>query len=477
MLFNSLEFLTFLPLVFIIYWFLLGHSRKGQNLFVVVASYFFYGLWDWRFLALIAFSTLLSYVCALTISNAQKRLTAKIYLIVNISVNLLILGIFKYYNFFVENLISLFHGFGITFDYVSINVILPVGISFYTFQTLSYSIDVYRKQIDATSDIVAFFAYVSFFPQLVAGPIERASNLLPQFLQKRTFKYEEAIDGMRLILLGFFKKIVIADNCAAISNTIFDNYQTCNSYGLIMGALAFTFQIYGDFSGYSDIAIGVSRLFGIRLNKNFQSPYYSRSIPEFWRRWHISLNTWFRDYVYIPMGGNRCGKFKQSVNSMTVFLLSGLWHGANWTYITWGAYHGILTLPNVFWKKSKRLPSSQPDIFRVLSCIMTFCFVVFGWIIFRSSTIGNALGYIVGIFTHTVFPQTGLESLSKTNIIVTIVFIIVLLFAEWANKDNRHAFDFSNIRSRIIRWAIYILITFSILLFAGKATPFVYFQF
>lgn len=354
MLFNSFEFLIYLPIVFILYWFVFNKTLKLQNLLVVVVSYIFYGWWDWRFLLLIGFTTLCSYLSGILIASYEgRRKLQKAVSICNIVLNLTILGIFKYFNFFADNFAILFRSFGYEINWVTLDILLPVGISFYTFQALSYSIDVYQKKIEPTKDIIAFFAFISFFPQLVAGPIERATNLLPQFLRERKFDYSAAVDGCRQMLWGFFKKIVIADNCAVCVNSIFENYTELPASTLLLGGFWFTFQIYCDFSGYSDIAIGCAKLFGIKLMKNFNFPYFSRDIAEFWRRWHISLTTWFRDYIYIPLGGSRVGKWKAVRNTMIIFLVSGFWHGANWTFIVWGGI-SCFTFPTLAsWKKKQ----------------------------------------------------------------------------------------------------------------------------
>jgi len=358
MLFNSIEFLLFLPVTFAVYWFWADRQR-WQNLFIVAASYLFYGWWDWKFLLLIAFTTLCSYVCGLGIETYRgSARKSKAVCAFNIIINLAILGVFKYYDFFAVNFRDLMAVMGFEVDVVMLHLILPVGISFYTFQALSYTIDVYRGKMDVAHDIVAFFAFLSFFPQLVAGSIERAVNLYPQFLRRRSFDYDMAVEGCRMILLGMFKKIVIADGAAVVVNMVFGNVEGYNASSLWIAALLFSFQIYGDFSGYSDIAIGVARLFGIKLMRNFNLPYLSRNVAEFWRRWHISLNTWFVDYIYIPLGGSRVGTRKTLRNVVVVFLVSGLWHGANWTYIAWGAYHALLFVPLLFGgnhnQKSKR---------------------------------------------------------------------------------------------------------------------------
>ena len=404
MLFNSIEFMLFLPVVFLLYWFVFDRfidkskwQLHFQNAFVVVASYVFYGWWDWRFLLLIAFTSLCSWLSGVLMQKVDNNLDVgeaisesksvirnrKIITAVNIVLNLAILAIFKYYDFFATEFARLFH---ISRDGILLKVILPVGISFYTFQALSYSIDVYRRKIEPTKDIVAFFAFISFFPQLVAGPIERATNLLPQFLKKREFDYATAVDGCRQILWGLFKKIVVADKCAVVVNEIFADYANMPASLLMVGALFFTFQIYGDFSGYSDIAIGTAKLFGIKLMRNFNVPYFSRDIAEFWRRWHVSLNTWFRDYVYIPLGGSRTTKAKVVRNTFVIFLLSGLWHGANWTFIVWGAYHALLFLPLILLGKNRKYTNVVaegkllPRVKEICMMLLTFLLVALGWI-------------------------------------------------------------------------------------------------
>ncbi len=353
MLFNSIDFAIFLPVVFFLYWFVTNHNLKLQNALLVVASYIFYGWWDWTFLSLIAFSSFVDYFVGIGLSKTDNSRKRKILLLISILVNLGFLGFFKYCNFFLDNFVEAFSFFGQSINVQGLNIVLPVGISFYTFQTLSYSIDVYRRKLEPTKDVVAFFAFVSFFPQLVAGPIERATNLLPQFYIERKFEYDKAVDGMRQILWGLFKKMVIADNCAYYATDIFTNYQDYPGSTLLLGVFFFAFQIYGDFSGYSDIAIGTSRLFGFNLMKNFAFPYFSRDIAEFWRRWHISLSTWFRDYVYIPLGGSRGGKWMNIRNIFVIFIVSGFWHGANWTFIIWGALNALYFLPLMLLSKNR----------------------------------------------------------------------------------------------------------------------------
>ena len=489
MLFNSIEFLIYLPIVFLLYWEVFQPYLKLQNLFIVVVSYIFYGWWNWRLLFLIALTSLLSWGSGMMIHKLrnhhhsnEKR--CKLVTIGNIVINLGILATFKYYNFFIDSLMEACSIFGIHLSLHSIQLILPVGISFYTFQALSYTIDVYKRTLKPTQDIVAFFAYVSFFPQLVAGPIERAANLLPQFYHTRSFNYAKAVDGMRQILWGFFKKIVIADNCASLVNTIWDNYEQATSGMLLAGAFLFAFQIYGDFSGYSDIAIGTARLFGIELKRNFHFPYFSRDIAEFWRKWHISLNTWFRDYVYIPLGGSRCGKVKQIRNTFTIFALSGLWHGANWTYVIWGIYHALLFIPLMMLGKNRKHLNNiannnfLPSFKEMGHIITTFILVMFGWIIFRAKSISEATHYISLLFSQsTLIPNIHEIGLSTILFYSTLLLILLLQITEWIQRNKEHGLQIEQISSTFIRWSIYIFVLMLIAIFPGKQETFIYFQF
>ena len=354
MLFNSLDFAIFLPIFFILYWYVTNRNLQLQNFLIVVASYIFYGWWDWRFLFLIFFSSITDYIIGKCLQITEKEKYRKTLLWISIVTNIGFLGFFKYYNFFVDSFVTAFSFFGKSISVNSLDIILPVGISFYTFQTLSYTIDVYKRKLEPAKDIISFLAFVSFFPQLVAGPIERATNLLPQFYKKRVFEYDKAVDGMRQMLWGLFKKVVIADNCAEYANAIFNNYTDFSGSTLVLGAIFFTFQIYCDFSGYSDMAIGMSRLFGFNLMKNFAFPYFSRDIAEFWRRWHISLSTWFRDYLYIPLGGSKGSLLTIVRNTFIIFLVSGFWHGANWTFIIWGFLNALYFLPLLLVKRNRR---------------------------------------------------------------------------------------------------------------------------
>ena len=480
MLFNSIEFAVFLPIVFLLYWFAFNKNLRLQNLFIVVVSYVFYGWWDWRFLILIAFTSFCSWGSGLLIEKYKNEpRKAKTVSVLNIVLNLLILGVFKYYDFFVTSFANLFLG-GKT-DGLLLKIILPVGISFYTFQALSYSIDVYRGKLEPTRDIIQFFAFVSFFPQLVAGPIERATNLLPQFEKSRIFDYDKAVDGMRQILWGLFKKMVVADNCAVYVERVFSTYQEQSGSTLLLAAVFFTFQIYCDFSGYSDIAIGTAKLFGIKLMRNFNMPYFSRDIAEFWRRWHISLTTWFRDYVYIPMGGSRVGKAKVVRNTFVIFLLSGLWHGANWTFIAWGAYHSLLFLSLILTGKNRKYTNQVadgrwlPSIKETGQMLVTFLFAVIGWIIFRADSIGQAWGYFCGICNKSLFTVPWLNL--KSYYLPVVFSIFVLLVVEWLQRDKEHAFDLSGIKSHVLKFAIYYLMVVVLFWFGGQSETFIYFQF
>lgn len=482
MLFNSLEFAIFLPLFFLLYWFVFNKHIKTQNLLIVIASYIFYGWWDWRFLILIAFTSLCSYFSGILIS--KSRITpphnkyAKYIVATNIIINIGVLGYYKYLNFFIDSFNTAFSLFGSQLSLSGLALILPVGISFYTFQALSYSIDVYRSKIKPTNNIVDFFAYVSFFPQLVAGPIERATNLLPQFAKKREFDYSFAVAGCKQILWGLFLKMLVADNCAPIVNDIFTDYETLRGSTLFLGALLFTFQIYGDFAGYSYIAIGVSKLFGFNLMTNFNYPYLSRDIAEFWRRWHISLSSWFRDYLYIPLGGSRGGKWLSLRNTLIIFIVSGFWHGANWTFVIWGLYHGLLFIPLLLTNKNRKnlniVAENKifPTVKEFLQVISTFILVVFGWIFFRAEDISKAILYIQRIFTTSLFSIP--DNILETSF--TLLFIFIMVLVEWSNRGKE--FGLAYISTKVwVRYSVYIIIGLFIIIFAGKDEAFIYFQF
>ena len=488
MLFNSLDFALFLPIVFLLYWFVTNKNRNLQNFLIVVTSYVFYGWWDWRFLSLIIFSTLVDYSIGILLLKEKKRLQRKLLLWISIGVNLGFLGFFKYYNFFLDNFVSAFSFCGMEINANSLNIILPVGISFYTFQTLSYTIDVYKKKLEPTKDVIAFSAFVSFFPQLVAGPIERATNLLPQFYKKREFVYSKAVDGMRQILWGLFKKVVIADNCAQYANEIFNNSANYSGSTLVAGALFFTFQIYGDFSGYSDIAIGTSRLFGFSLKQNFAFPYFSRDIAEFWRRWHISLSTWFRDYLYIPLGGSLGGTWMKVRNTFIIFIVSGFWHGANWTFIVWGALNAIYFLPLLLTKNNRNNLETVaqgklfPSIKELSLMLLTFGLTVFSWIFFRAENIGQAIHFIqdmlIGLTSKSEYVQTFNMFYWEIGFLFPLI-LILFIFSEWIGRHGQYAISHIGQRwYRPLRWGFFSLIIFLIGMFmASVESQFIYFQF
>ena len=484
MLFNSIDFALFLPIVFVLYWFLVNKHLRLQNSLIVFASYVFYGFWDWRFLFLILFSTIVDYSVGIGLQHTPDKSKRKLLLLASILVNLGFLGFFKYYNFFLDNFVDAFTFFGYKISSTSLNIILPVGISFYTFQTLSYTIDVYRRNLTACKDFIAFSAFVSFFPQLVAGPIERATRLLPQFYTHREFNFSKAVDGMRQILWGLFKKVVIADNCAEFANLIFENYSTYGGSTLILGALFFTFQIYGDFSGYSDIAIGTARLFGFDLMRNFAFPYFSRDIAEFWRRWHISLSTWFRDYLYIPLGGSRGSSWVKIRNVFIIFVVSGFWHGANWTFIVWGALNAIYILPLVLLKSNRNNLETVaagklfPKLREVFAILLTFSLTVFAWIFFRAENVEHAFSYIENLFTHSVLSIPEIEGKAKAY--TTLLLITFLLIIEWIGRDQQHALEKMRLlKRRTIRWSAYVFIVLLIYFMGNfsESIEFIYFQF
>ncbi|MFW5803658.1 MAG: MBOAT family O-acyltransferase [bacterium] len=483
MLFNSIDFALFLPIVFLFYWFVFNKSIRLQNLLIVLASYIFYGWWDWRFLFLIVVSTLTDFIIGKSLNKTNSNFNRKWLLIISIVINIGILGFFKYFNFFYENFAAAFTFFGLSIKENTLNIILPVGISFYTFQTLSYTIDVYRKKLEPTNDFIAFSAYVSFFPQLVAGPIERAVNLLPQFKKSRKFNVDSAKEGLRQILWGFFKKVVIADNCAEFSNLIFSNPNDYSGSTLVIGVIFFAFQIYGDFSGYSDIAIGTAKLFGFNLMRNFAFPYFSRDIAEFWRRWHISLSTWFRDYLYIPLGGSKGGNWMKIRNTIIIFVVSGFWHGANWTFIVWGFLNAIYFLPLMLTNRNRlnlEVPAKHsifPSFKEFSQIILTFSLTLLAWVFFRSESLPHAFNFLAGIFSYSFFTIPDFAGIGRTIPIIFLVIFMVLV--EWVNREK--GFALSNIGMNwktIYRWSFYSFIVFLIGMYMQtEETPFIYFQF
>ena len=475
MLFNSIDFAIFLPIVFVLYWLVLKNQLRLQNVLLLLASYIFYGWWDWRFLSLILFSTIVDFCIGLYLKKSSNIITRNYLLWTSVLVNIGLLMFFKYFNFFIDNFVSAFTFFGSEIQSNTLNIILPVGISFYTFQTLSYTIDVYKGRLEPTDNFIQFATFVSFFPQLVAGPIERAKNLLPQFNVKRHFDPNFAMSGVYLIIWGLFKKVVVADNCAFFVNQIFNGSADFSSMELFLGAVLFGFQIYGDFSGYSDIAIGVARLFGFSLMLNFSFPYFSRSIAEFWRRWHISLSTWFRDYVYIPLGGSRSSKYVNVRNVFIVFLVSGFWHGANWTFIIWGAIHALLFLPLLLANKNRTyVNETKMSLTQLPKIVLTFVLVTLAWVFFRADTANDAFLYITDIFSFKGFTIQLFYETSKSLLFSGIIgiSILVMLFLELsAAQKNKREVILSPTKAIVIT----ILITFMGVF--KNPSDFIYFQF
>lgn len=478
MLFNSFEYALFLPLVFIIYWALNRTDLRWQNLFILIVSYIFYGFWDWRFLTLIFFSSCVDFLMGKSIYNESSEGRKKLYLLISLFVNLGLLVVFKYFNFFADSLVDLVGLFGGELGYVTLNIILPVGISFYTFQTLSYTIDIYRDQLEPTKDVISFFAFVSFFPQLVAGPVERASSLLPQFQIKRKFSQSLAMDGVRQIFWGLFKKVVVADNCAVFVNLIFADHTSQSGLMLILGAVLFAFQVYCDFSGYSDIAIGSAKLLGFKLMTNFKTPYFSLNFGEFWKRWHISLSTWIMDYVYNPLVIKwRHWTIKGIVlSSIVTFTLMGLWHGPAWHYVVFGTVLGIYLSFEAYskkWRKRVR-KKSNPLLYTWASRIVTFFLWCIACVLFRASDVEQALSYYTLTFTNNFIPEN-LNTLF--NLKYCGLFIVVLLFFDWIFKDEEHTFRVDKFRKPFARYLSYSTVFMMLMIFAGKQQEFIYFQF
>jgi len=479
MFFNSLAYLIFLPIVFIAYWFLSFRSLRIQNILLLIASYIFYAFWNWHFLFLLVFSTFLDYFTGLKIYQSNSIHRKRVWLAISVVTNLGFLAVFKYYNFFVDSFAEMLRHVGFEPHYTTLQVILPVGISFYTFHGLSYVFDIYYDRFKPRTNVVDYSLFVSFFPLLVAGPIERATHLLPQIENQRTFDYAKAVDGLRQILWGLFKKMVIADNCAEIANKIFNNTGPYNGSALAVGAIFFTIQIYGDFSGYSDIALGTARLFGIELLQNFAFPYFSRDIAEFWRRWHMSLNTWFRDYLYFPLGGSRGSKWQQIRNTFIIFLVSGFWHGANWTFVAWGAFHACCFLPLMLFNRNRHnleivaKGKLFPNFREIVGMIITFGLVVIGWVIFRCSTISEALHYIRGMLSQSLFQYPNL------HMPWYLISLVIFFFAvEWYGREDNFALrSIATSWPRLARWSFYYAIIFAIFYCTGSSQQFIYFQF
>lgn len=481
MLFNSFEFAVFLPIVFAIYWLLNRTSVKLQNLFVLAASYLFYGWWDWRFLFLIFISSLADYCFGLLMEKYESKSHKKWVLYGSLAVNLGLLGFFKYYNFFIENFVEAFSFFGFTPNISSLNLILPVGISFYTFQTLSYTIDIYRGRLKPTKDFVLFATFVSFFPQLVAGPIERAQRLIPQFERKRKFSYSQSVEGLRQILWGLFKKVVVADNCAYFVDLIYEDPSAYNGSTLLLGAVFFALQVYGDFSGYSDIAIGTARLFGIKLVKNFAYPFFARDIAEFWRRWHISQTTWFRDYVGLSLGGSKGNRLIAVRNTTVIFLVSGFWHGASWNFIIWGLLNALLYIPILISRKHRRHTGivandrSLPNGRELFLMGMNLLVISLTFVFPRAVDVTQSFGYLSMMFSTSMFTSP-FTQLSDEKL--TIAFICFMFLLEWVNRRHDFALQKFGLKWPVaLRYLFYYLLIFAILKYGGAPHDYYYFQF
>ena len=476
MLFNSWAFIPFIIVFFLAYWFLFNNNVKYQNAFIAFGSFIFYGLWDVRFLLLLWLSLIVDFAVGYYLEKTEAPQKRKLLIWFSVLFNIGLLMFFKYFNFFSQSAGKLFSLFGLKADFVTLNLVLPIGISFYTFQSLSYTLEVYKRKLKGTSDLVSYAAFIGFFPQLVAGPIERAANMLPQFYKPRSFDYSKCVGGLQLILWGLFKKVVVADTCAKLANNAFDNYRHLDGSYLIFGAIYFSFQIYGDFSGYTDIARGLGKLLGFDLKINFMYPYFSRNIGEFWRRWHISLSSWFRDYLYIPLGGSLGSKSKTLRNTAIVFLVSGFWHGANWTFICWGALHGLYYVPLVAMNKHKTYNNTVaenknfPNAKELVSILTTFALVVFAWIFFRSDSLQNALEYIRRIFSIHKFDFPGKYD--------ALLVVVAMLIIDWVGRHHESALSaFVRNRHFIVRYTVYMLLGLWVYANFSGQNEFIYFRF
>lgn len=478
MLFNSLHFAFFLPLVFLLYWFVTKNNTRCQNILLLLVSYYFYACWDWRFLFLLCFSTFLDYITGIKVANSTNKTKRKFWFWLSVSVNIGFLAAFKYYDFFAQSFAMALSSINIHVDTLTLGLILPVGISFYTFHGLSYVIDIYKSRIQAEQNFVDYGVFVGFFPLLVAGPIERATHLLPQIKKKRFFDYSKAVDGLRQILWGLFKKVVIADSCAEVANQIFNHSTEYNGATLAFGAIMFSIQIYGDFSGYSDIALGTARLFGIELLKNFSFPYFSRNIAEFWRRWHISLSSWFRDYLYIPLGGSKVDTWKKIRNTFIIFIVSGFWHGANWTFIVWGGLNAIFIMPSIILNTNREYINSIadttffPNFRETISIVITFFLTTFAWIFFRSESVSHAFQIISVIFSPSLISLP--QILPKVTLFLVLLFFVI----EWFGRKENHALEYMFYSKPFWwRWSFYMMLIILVFLSTGKEQVFIYFQF
>jgi alginate O-acetyltransferase complex protein AlgI len=477
--FNSFDYLLFFPTVFLLYWFVFQRNLLLQNSFILLASYVFYGWWSWEFTGLLFLSTLIDFSFGFLVASPDRK-KAKLFLILSIVNNLGLLALFKYYNFFAEQIQTGFAKIGWECHPILLNVALPIGISFYTFHGMSYVFDIYREQQKPTKNFIDYAVFVSFFPLLVAGPIERANHLLPQVQKKRSFSDLQWIEGARLILWGLFKKVVIADSLAVIANQVFSDFGNQSSFMLIIGAIAFSFQIYGDFSGYSDIAIGSAKLLGFELLSNFKFPYFSRDLAEFWRRWHVSLSSWFRDYLYIPLGGSKNGKYRALRNTLIIFLVSGFWHGASWNFIIWGFIHACFFVPLLLLNRNRKFSSeiiafnkSLPSFLELTQVVTTFSIVTLAWIFFRQTDSQMAIDYVKRIAVNAVENPEQFKTWPKVD--AGIFWIVPFVLYDWINRRNEREVRFP--RPVVLRWMMYVLMIFFIFLFSNRDVAFIYFQF
>ncbi|WP_143962625.1 MBOAT family O-acyltransferase [Litoribacter populi] len=466
MLFNSLEFAIFLPLVFFLFWALAKKGVTAQNVLLLGASYFFYGWWDWRFLSLIFISSLVDYFVGLKMSKTEEPQTRKYLLWISLGVNLGFLAFFKYFNFFMDSFTEAFTFFGSSVPANRLNIILPVGISFYTFQTLSYTIDIYYKRLEPTKNLLAFMTFVSFFPQLVAGPIERASNLLPQFFRERKFSYENASQGLKMMLWGFFMKVAVADRLAIYVDDVFTSPETHSWLTLSVTTVFFAFQIYGDFAGYSLIAIGCAKLFDFELMTNFRRPYFATSFKSFWGRWHISLSTWFKDYVYIPLGGSRVSSQRSSFNLMATFIISGFWHGANWTFIVWGALHGFYQI------LEKHL--IKGNVPKNLMMVIVFALTCLAWVFFRAPSVSEAFVVVSRILTGA---GSGLYFGDKGIFLFGLIALAILFINDYIT-EYKPSLQLIYHPQVLVRFsAILLILMYITALGVFDRSQFIYFQF
>lgn len=474
MVLSSIEYFLFLSAVFLLYWLVFSRSKTSQNVFVVSASLFFYGLWDWRFLGLLLLTAISTFMSGVLLKKDEVSSKRKIVLWFTLILNLGILFFFKYFNFFVQAFSDTITLFGGRAGISTLRIILPIGISFYTFAALSYTIDVYQRKIEPTKDILAYLAYSTFFPCLLSGPISRAQKQLPQFFEKRTFNYEKAVEACKFLLLGAIMKMCLADRLGVYVDTVYGNYNNYSGNTLLLTSVLYTIQIYADFAGYSLLAIGSGKLLGIELPTNFIRPYFAKTVTDFWRRWHISLTTWFRDYIYFPLGGNRCSKARWMLNTMIVFVVSGLWHGANYTFLIWGAMHGIFMIIErlVYGDRIKHITNNLSPI-NILRWLVTFAIVNFAWIFFRLDDLNDVVIVIRKIFTNR-------ENLYFDFNLMTYAlpaFFVVYLYDWYAEKKNNKLLMLDS-QKGYLRWVAYTCLFLFLILFGSfEQTQFIYFQF